>query len=244
MEKITKSGLSKYLSVCGIASRRKSCEMIRNGMVAVNGEIIREPGFKISSADEVSCNGQVLQIPGKLYIMLNKPVGYLCTSDDPHASRKAIDLIKLPPGTAAVRLFSAGRLDKDSEGLLIFTNDGEYAERIMHPRYGVLKRYRVITDAGIPEPELERLRHGISDGNEVLRPEKIIRTGRCRYLFILNEGRKREIRRLVKSAGTAVKTLKRIMLGSLKLGNLPSGKWRCLSPDDIKASLTNPPGAQ
>ncbi len=237
MEKNGKSSLSKYLSVCGIASRRKSCDLIKQGKVRVNHQLVKEPGFKISSQDSVTFAGEQVLCPAKVYIMLNKPRAYICTNDDPHASRKAVDLIKLPPGQARVRLFSAGRLDKDSEGLLIFSNDGDYVEKIMHPKYEVLKSYQVKTNSEISNAVLDKLRAGIHDGGEFLRPEKIIREGDCRYLFILNEGRKREIRRMARFAGTKIEALKRISLGSLKLGTLKSGQWKYLTPEDIKKTL-------
>jgi 23S rRNA pseudouridine2605 synthase len=240
MESPAKISLSKYLSVCGIASRRKSCELIKTGLVKVNSEIITEPGYKISPGDQIRFEDKILSVPQKVYIMLNKPRGYVCTSEDPHAPRKALDLIKLPPSESGIRLFSAGRLDKESEGLLIFTNDGEYAEKIMHPRYEILKSYIVTTNIEIPDLMLNKIRQGINDENEFLKPQKITRDGNCRYTFVLNEGKKREIRRLVKFTGAKVKSLKRVTLGTLELGTLASGKWRYLSAKDINAGLINP----
>lgn len=238
METVGKVSLSKYLSVCGIASRRKSCDLIKQGKVLVNRIIVKEPGFKISSGDSVAFAGEQVVRQGKVYIMLNKPRGYICTNDDPHAPLKAGDLIKLPPEQAHVRLFSAGRLDKDSEGLLIFTNDGDYAEKIMHPKHEILKAYHVGTSAEIVDTVLDKLRGGITDDAEFLRPKKIIKEGNCQYTFILNEGKKREIRRMVRFAGTTIESLTRVSLGSLELGTLKSGQWKYLSPEDIKKTLS------
>ncbi|MDD5698403.1 MAG: pseudouridine synthase [Victivallaceae bacterium] len=238
MQNAGKTSLAKYLGSCGIASRRKSAELIRCGAVQVNGAVIREPGFKISSRDEVVYAGEPVICRPKVYLMLNKPRGYVCTNDDPHALRKAVDLIELPPGQSGIRLFSAGRLDRDSEGLLIFTNDGDYAEKIMHPRHEIIKTYRVETVAEISDGKLSELRAGIIDDHEFLRPEKIVREGKRQYLFILNEGKKREIRRLVRFAGTEVKTLQRIALGALELGTLNCGQWRYLSAEDLAQSLS------
>ena len=170
MEKNEKISLSKYLSVCGIASRRKSCDLIKQGKVQVNQEIVKEPGYKISSRDKVVFAEEQVLSQEKVYIMLNKPRGYICTSDDPYAPLKAIDLIKLPPEQSRIRLFSAGRLDKDSEGLLIFTNDGDYVEKIMHPKYEILKNYQVKTTSEILDNVLNKLRGGIDDDNEFLKP--------------------------------------------------------------------------
>ena len=239
MESDGKVSLSKYLSICGITSRRKSCDLIKQGRVLVNRTVVKEPGFKISSGDRVSFAGEEVVCQPKVHIMLNKPRGYICTSEDPHAPLKAVDLIKLPPEQAHIRLFSAGRLDKDSEGLLIFTNDGDYAEKIMHPKYEILKTYQVRTSAEIADKLLDKLRDGISDDNEFLRPQEIIREGGCLYTFILNEGKKREIRRMARFAGVKVEMLKRIALGSLKLGSLKSGQWKYLLLGDVEKSLDN-----
>ena len=237
MKKTEKISLSKYLSVCGTASRRKSTDLIKQGKVQVNREIIKEPGYKIAPQDEVVYAGKQVLSQKKIYIMLNKPRGCICTNDDPHAPVKALDLIKLPPEQASIRLFSAGRLDKDSEGLLIFTNDGDYAEKIMHPKYEILKTYHVRTFSEISDKILDELRRGINDDNEFLKPKKVIRDGKCQYTFILNEGKKREIRRMVRFAETEIKSLKRISLGALTLGTLKSGEWKYLSPEDIKKTM-------
>lgn len=237
MENNEKISLSKYLSVCGIASRRKSCDLIKQGKVQVNKKIVKEPGYKISPCEEVIFAGKQVLSQEKVYIMLNKPSGCICTSDDPHAPEKAIDLITLPPEQANVRLFSAGRLDKDSEGLLIFTNDGDYAEKIMHPKNEILKNYQVKTTSEIPDKMLDKLRRGINDDNEFLRAKKIKKEGNCLYTFILNEGKKREIRRMVKFAGTEVASLKRIALGALTLGTLERGEWKYLRSEDIEKTL-------
>jgi 23S rRNA pseudouridine2605 synthase len=237
MENNEKISLSKYLSVCGIASRRKSCDLIKQGKVRINGEIIKEPGYKIAPDDKVVFAGKEVILQEKVYIMLNKPRGYICTNEDPHALLKALDLIELPPEQADIRLFSAGRLDKDSEGLLIFTNDGDYVEKLMHPKHEVMKNYQVKTVSEIPEYVLDKLRRGIEDDNEILKAHKIKKEGNCLYTFILNEGKKREIRRMVKFAGTEVSSLKRIALEALTLGTLESGKWKYLTPEDIQKTL-------
>jgi pseudouridine synthase len=237
MQNNEKISLSKYLSVCGIASRRKSCDLIKQGKVQINRQIIKEPGHKISPQDEVIFAGKPVLSQEKIYIMLNKPRGCICTNDDPHAPEKAIDLITLPPEQANIRLFSAGRLDKDSEGLLIFTNDGDYAEKIMHPKHETLKNYQVKTTSEIPEYILDKLRRGIKDDNEILKAHKIKDEGDCLYTFILNEGKKREIRRMAKFAGTEIKSLKRIALGALTLGTLKSSEWKYLTSEDIKKTL-------
>lgn len=237
MENNEKISLSKYLSVCGIASRRKSCELIKQGKVRVNQEVVKEPGCKILPKDKVFFAGEQVLSQKKVYIMLNKPRGYICTNEDPYAPLKAVDLIKLPPNQANVRLFSAGRLDKDSEGLLIFTNDGDYVEKVMHPKNEIIKNYQVKTNSEILDNVLEKLRGGIHDDNQFLKAHKIKKEGNCLYTFLLNEGKKREIRRMMRFAGPEIKSLKRISLGALTLGTLESGKWRYLNPFDIQKTL-------
>lgn len=225
--------LSRFLSLSGVASRRKCADIVKSGLVQINGQTVTEPGCRVNAGDDVLYDGRPVRIEQRIYIMLNKPAGYVCTNDDPHAEKRAFDLIKID----GARLFSAGRLDKDSEGLLIITNDGDYAMQLTHPRYEIFKTYLVETDGAISAGELNRLRHGIIDDGEQLMPQKIEETGSCMYRFILNEGKKREIRRMVAAAGRKTVSLQRISIGSLKLGELESGQWRFLSEAEVKLSL-------
>jgi pseudouridine synthase len=225
--------LSRFLSLSGVASRRKCADIVKAGLVRINGRIVTEPGCRVNAGDEVVYNGCPVRIEQRIYIMLNKPRGYVCTNDDPHAEKRAFDLVKID----GARLFSAGRLDKDSEGLLIITNDGDYAMQLTHPRHEILKTYLVKTDAAIPAGELSRLRSGIIDDGEQLLPRKIEDAGSCLYRFVLNEGKKREIRRMIAAAGRKTISLQRISVGALILGKLESGKWRFLSEVEVKSSL-------
>jgi len=222
------------MSLAGVASRRKSEELIRMGEVKVNGDIVTAPSRNVSPDDIVTVSGKSLRSPSKLYIMLNKPAGYLCSAFDPHADKTVFDLINL----RGVRLFSAGRLDLNSEGLLILTNDGDYAEKLTHPRHNVLKRYRVKTDKPISNNNLNALRSGIRDFGEFLKPVSISKLKAKEYEFVLNEGKKREIRRLVATTGVKVVVLKRVAVGNLRVDDLPVGQWRMLSKKEIAASLS------
>ena len=228
--------LTKYLSTGGVAARRKCAEMIKAGLVKVNGLIVTEPGTRVGPDDRVEVEGLRVSHAKKVYVMLNKPPGYWCTAEDPHADRLAVDLITLP----GVRLFSAGRLDRDSEGLIIFSNDGDYVNILSHPSNGILKQYYVETYKDIAPEQLERIRQGIVDAGEKLCPTRIDRLGAGRYLFVLNEGKKREIRRLAAAAGQKVKLLRRNAIGSLELGNLKPGRWHEMSKAEIAATLSNP----
>ena len=227
--------LVKFLSAAGVASRRAAGDLVKAGRIAVNGRTIREPGFRILPADTVTLDGRPVEPAGRFhYIMLNKPRGYVCTNADPHAPRKAVDLIRLDP---PVRLFSAGRLDKESEGMILFSNDGDYVARLTHPRYEIRKTYLVRVTREFTEPELTRIRTGITDGGEHLRVISIAPAGNCLYRLVLNEGKKREIRRLTAAVGAPTLELRRIRIGGLALGDLPQGAFRELTPEEVALTL-------
>lgn len=234
---MTASGerLVKFLSAAGAASRRAAADLVKAGRVAVNGRCVREPGFRIQISDSVALDGHPVKPIGRFhYILLNKPRGYVCTNADPHAQRKAVDLIRLDP---PVRLFSAGRLDKESEGMLLFSNDGDYVERLTHPRYGIRKTYLVQVVRNFTETELGRIRAGIRDGGEHLRVLSITSEGNCLYRIVLNEGKKREIRRLTSAVGAPTIALRRVRIGGLALGDLPLGAFRELTPEEVALTL-------
>ena len=227
--------LVKFLSAAGVASRRAAGDLVKAGRIAVNGRTIHEPGFRILPADTVTLDGRPVEPAGRFhYIMLNKPRGYVCTNADPHAPRKAVDLIRLDP---PVRLFSAGRLDKESEGMILFSNDGDYVARLTHPRYEIRKTYLVRVTREFTELELTRIRTGITDGGEHLRVISIAPAGNCLYRIVLNEGKKREIRRLTAAVGSPTLELRRIRIGGLALGDLPQGAFRELTPEEVALTL-------
>lgn len=227
--------LDRYLSQAGVASRREAAEIVKSGRVRVNGSYVLEPGRRVEEGDTVLVGSKKIELQRRYYIMLNKPVGYYSTASDPHADLLVLDLVKIPePG---VRLFTAGRLDKDSEGLIILTNDGDYAAKLTHPRYGILKRYKVSTERPIRDEAMERIRRGIYSEGEMIKAVDIKCVNRYSYIFTMAEGKKREVRRLVASAGAKINRLKRIAIGGLNIGSLPSGEWRFLTANDIKASL-------
>lgn len=235
MDHDNRERLVKFLSSAGAASRRAAGELVKSGRVTVNGRTILEPGTRISAADLVTLDGTPVRQPEKrLYLMLHKPRGYVCTNNDPHAERKAVDLIRLDP---PVRLFSAGRLDKESEGLILFSNDGAYVEQLTHPRHEILKQYHVRITRDLTAPELERIRAGIADDGDILRVRAIDRIGPAYYRITLNEGKKREIRRITAAVGAPTLQLKRVRVGGLELGSLPPGRWRMLTPEEVTLSL-------
>lgn len=226
--------LAKFLSVNGAASRRRAAELVRAGRVAVNGVTVDNPADPVPPAAEVRLDGRVVAPLGRRhYVMLNKPRGYVCTNEDIHAARKALDLIALP----GVRLVSAGRLDKESDGLLLFSDDGDFIYRVAHPKFEILKVYEVATGRPLPDRALRRLRDGIVDAGEFLQPHSLEPVGPAVYRVVLNEGRKREIRRLIAAAGGKVVRLTRLSVGHLTLGGLPAGCWRELSSREVEEAL-------
>ena len=233
--------LGKFLALRTALSRRAAVEAVKAGRVRLDGETVREPARRVTPGSRVELDGNAVETDEARplrYYMLNKPRGYVCSSADPHAEKLALDLLPVEPG---VRLFSAGRLDTESEGLLIFSNDGDYVEELSHPRNRVLKRYRVEVARPLSEREMSRLREGIADDGEVLRAIEVIPRGGCAYEFVLNEGRKREIRRMTAAVGAPTKRLRRFAVGALELGDLPEGKFRELSPEERRLSLIRAP---
>ena len=209
-------------------------ELVKSGRVTVNGITVTDPARRIAGSDLVALDGnRVSPESVKRYIMLNKPRGYTCSNADSHAKKLAVDLIGIPE-----RVYSAGRLDKDSEGLILFSNDGEYVHTLGHPGFGVRKRYLVRLERELRQEEIDRLMQGITDQDEVLKPDLIESLGKCLYRFTLNEGKNREIRRMAAFCGTEVKRLCRISVGKLQLGNLAPGKWRELTPREVQDSLS------
>ncbi|MBU4253032.1 MAG: rRNA pseudouridine synthase [Acidobacteria bacterium] len=230
--------LNKYLSQSGVTSRRDADRLIEKGDVRVNGEVVRTLGTKIDeSKDRVEVKGKAVKPEDdSVSIVLYKPPGYLVTLKDPQQRPTVMGLIR----TLKRRVFPVGRLDFDSEGLLLFTDDGELAHRLMHPRYQIQKEYRVEV-TGFPEKEaLDRLKTGIVlDGKKTAPAEVRLLRQEDRHSFlqiVIHEGRKREVRRMMEAVGHDVLSLKRTRFGSIRLGNLKPGEWRRLEPHEI-ASL-------
>ncbi len=241
--------LNVYLARNGIASRRKADEMIASGEVLVDGEIVTELGTRIDPVSQrVEVNGVVLKPEGERhrYYLLNKPEGVVCTNDPREARPRAIDLIG---DRRKGRIYTVGRLDEDSEGLVILTNDGEFANRVSHPRYGILKTYRVQVRGRVDDATLAKLREGIrlSDFRSHFERVKVLRATdeRSLLLITLQEGRNREIRRVFAKLGLPVHRLRRMEIGNLTERGLRIGAWRPLSRDEIEGLLEfSPAGGQ
>ncbi len=230
--------LQKFLADAGIASRRASEQIIVAGRVTVNGKVVTELGTRVEpGSDRVQLDGQPVATLKKLYVALNKPVGYTCTRKDPHAANVVGQL--LPADWTS--LYSVGRLDRESEGLLFLTNDGDFCLRITHPRYGIRKKYLVTVEGRLRPGLIERFRAGVEIEGERLRIEggRIVSSGHGATILELDlaEGRYREIRRLFESEELEVLRLVRMQIGPIKLGELRPGRWRTLTPAELKTLL-------
>jgi pseudouridine synthase len=229
--------LNKFLSQSGVASRREADKMIQEGRIKVNGEVVQTLGFKVDETkDEVCVDEKIIKKDqGLIYVMLNKPPGYLVTLKDPYRRPTIMDLIY----RIQSRIFPVGRLDLDSRGLLLLTNDGELAHRLMHPRYKIKKLYLVTVKGKVDRTSLSRLEKGIYLEGRKTAPARIERLSegpKRSFLKIeIHEGRKREIRRMLDAVGLAVIDLQRIRYAELGLGNLEQGTWRHLTKKEVRA---------
>ncbi|MCC8073549.1 MAG: rRNA pseudouridine synthase [Clostridiales bacterium] len=236
--------LQKFMADCGVASRRKSEELIDMGKVKVNGHIAHIGDKVDPKKDVVTVHGKrINKVSRMYYIMLNKPRGYVTTVSDELGRKTVMDLIDVP-----ARVYPVGRLDKDSEGLLILTNDGSFANALTHPKHNYAKVYRVTVRPSVSDEILDKLRNGIEiDGRKTAPCDVNVITeeeGRVVLEFILREGRNRQIRKMCEAVDLQVARLKRISIGPVKLGMLQTGKSRELTDNEVKKLLRsgNPTG--
>ena len=227
--------LQKFLADAGIASRRASEKLIEAGEVRVNGQVVRELGTKVDPLhDHVQVDGRPVKPRKKLYVAINKPPGYICSKSDPEKRRTVGDL--LPKEWS--NLNSVGRLDYNSEGLIFFTNDGDFALKLTHPRYGVRKKYLVTVVGEVTPEHIKEFLKGVYQDGDLLRVEqgRIIKSNKSHSLveLALREGKNREIRRLFEALGFEVERLQRVQIGPVKLGQLPRGKWRALTAAEVR----------
>jgi 23S rRNA pseudouridine2605 synthase len=230
--------LHKFLAEAGVASRRACEQIILAGRVAVNGETVRQLGTKIDPPhDRVTLDRQPVRAKRKLYVALHKPRGCVCSRQDERGRPTVYDC--LPKEWTG--LYSVGRLDYDTEGLLFLTNDGEFALRLTHPRYGVRKRYVATIEGRVAAEWLEPFTRGVVHEGERLKAEKVrlVSAGAARSVVELElaEGKNREVRRLFAARGLTVKRLQRTQVGKIRLGELKPGKWRTLTEPEIHSLL-------
>lgn len=226
--------LNKFLSNSGIASRRKCDELIKEGKVFVNGKVASELGMQINEKkDKVTAMGKVVKLPSSfVYIKLNKPKGYACTASDEKGRKTIYQLID-----TTERLFSIGRLDYDTEGLILLTNDGDFANRVAHPKFLIEKEYRVTIEGEIKESELAVLRRGVViEGTRMpsARVEFLSFDGKFTKLsVVIDEGQNRQIRRMFEAIGKTIRLLKRVRTGQVKLGGLKRGDYKDLTEEEL-----------
>jgi 23S rRNA pseudouridine2605 synthase len=228
--------LNHFLAMCGVCSRRAADGYIRGGRVEVNGELCTELGTRVDpQSDDVRCDGSRVQPERPTYVLFNKPKGVVCTNAKHEQKKRVIDFLPEVRG----RLFTVGRLDLDSEGLILLTNDGSFALEMTHPRYGVPKLYAVLLRGRVEQQDLDKARGGVwlSEGPTAGMNVRIERTGKDRtYLKVtLREGKNREIRRVFAKLGYPVIDLKRVRIGELNLHGLSAGGWRFVQKHEIDA---------
>ena len=228
-----KERIQKIISARGVASRRKAEEWIQEGRVSCNGKICTLGDTADTETDLITVDGAALPAAEKpVYIMLHKPRGFVTTLSDEKGRKNAAQLVN-----CGCRVYPIGRLDMDSEGLLLFTNDGEFANTLMHPRHEVNKTYRVIV-SGCTEDALDKLKRPVVlDGYQIRKPDVVFENGNAdsaSVLVTIHEGRNRQVRRMCNMAGMKVERLIRIREGAVELGTLKKGQWRYLREEEVK----------
>jgi 23S rRNA pseudouridine2605 synthase len=222
--------LAKYLAHSGVASRRAAEHLIAAGRVKVRGEVVTDPAFDVGEDSGVEVDGRAVAPEPTEVWAVNKPAGVTSTAREPGHRRALTELVE-----SGRRLYPVGRLDVDSTGLILLTNDGELANRLTHPRYGVPKTYRVVLARPPAERDLERLRRGVRLEDGPTAPATVRRTGEREVELTIGEGRKRQVRRMAEAVGHRVQSLERVRVGSLQLGDLEPGAARRLNEEEVEA---------
>ena len=225
--------LNKYIANSGVCSRREADNLILAGVVTVNGEVVTELGTKVNiNTDDIRFNGERLKGETKVYIVMNKPKGYVTTASDPHADKTVMDLLKACP----TRVFPVGRLDKNTTGVLMFTNDGEIAEKLTHPSYDKKKIYQVSLDSKLRQEDYEKILSGVELSDGVIAADELefIEADDHRKLGIeIHSGKNRIVRRIFESLGYEVKALDRVYFAGLTKKGIKRGDWRYLTEGEI-----------
>lgn len=225
--------LNRYIAHCGICSRREADDLIREGAITVNGKKVTDLGTKVVPGDVVKHKNKVITVEKKVYILMNKPKGYVTTVEDPHADKTVLDLIG---DACAERVYPVGRLDKATTGVLLLTNDGELTGRLTHPKYQRKKIYHVFLDRQVIRNDLFKLTEGIDVDGELVAADAVSYADpedRSQVGIEIHSGQNRIVRRLFESMGYNVTKLDRVYFAGLTKKNLPRGKWRFLTPKEI-----------
>ena len=222
--------INKFIAQAGYSSRRKADDLIKSGKVKVNGRVLEQMGYDVSEDDIVSIGGDILKLEEYFYYKLNKPVGYITSNFDPHNDKDLNDLIEIDE-----RFFAAGRLDKDSHGLLIITNDGDFTNSLVHPSSGISKEYIVKVDRLLNDDQINSFKTGLDIGNNQITSKAIIRfLGENTYRVVIRQGYNRQIRRMFDVLGSNVLDLKRERIGAIYLDDLKEGKYRKFNKKEME----------
>ena len=229
-----------FLSHNGVCSRRDALELVQSGRVRINGRMVKEPSAQVEGGEEITVDGQVIGIKRLAYVMLNKPAGYTTTKDDPHAEKTVMDLLP----SHLRHLSPVGRLDRESEGLLLLTNDGDLANKLTHPKFHAPKTYLVRVKGELTKEKQRKMETGVVvEGTKTLpcQVKEVQYNGTdTEFKITLSEGRKRQIRMMTRSVGHTVNFLRRLSIGNVSLGDLKTGQWRDLSLQEINSLKGSP----
>jgi len=230
--------LQKFLAEAGVGSRRHCETLIQHGSISVNGLPVTVLGTKIDPAvDRIAVDSQPVTIERKVYIALHKPTGVLCTSRDTHGRKRVLDLLP----ASLPRLYTVGRLDYDTAGLVFLTNDGSFSLRLTHPRYKMPKTYLAEVAGELSREQIACLLKGVASEGDWLRAEKVFDVqshgANTELKLVLREGKKRQIRRMLAAVGHPVQRLVRLAVGTIKLGDLQVGQWRYLKDEEVRSLL-------
>ncbi len=227
--------LNKYLAHCGVCSRRDAVAIIKEEKVKINGQIITEPGYKVADRDEVKVNGKKIHIQKELvYILVNKPKDYITTSEDPQGRKTIMDLLK---GVTDQRIYPVGRLDRNTTGVLLLTNDGELTQKLSHPSYQVKKVYEVTLDKPLEKKDFEKMLNGLTLEDGFIAPDALGYADPKNKKIIgieIHSGRNRIVRRMFEHLGYDVKNLDRVLFANLTKKNVDRGKWRYLNEKEVR----------
>ena len=227
--------LNKYIANAGICSRREADEMIATGVITVNGEICTQLGTLVGPNDKVQFGGQTLKAEKKVYLLMNKPKGYITTSDDPEDRKTVMDLLD---GACSERIYPVGRLDRNTTGVLLFTNDGDMAKKLTHPSHGARKIYHVTLDKPLTHKDMQDISKGVylEDGLVTVDEISYVESGDRKEVGVqLHSGKNRVVRRIFGAVGFPVKRLVRTQIGPIKLGDIKPGSYRVLSQTEVRS---------
>lgn len=220
--------LNKYISNSGYTSRRKADDLIFQGKVMVGDKIIKDPAYRVNKTDIIKVNNVEIHLEEKIYYLLNKPVGYMSSLADPNYDKFVVDLIPTDK-----RIYPVGRLDIDSSGLLILTNDGELTNKLTHPSNRIEKKYYLRLEKPLSKNDVEMLENGVKIDNKMPAKGLVEYISNNEYYISISEGRNRQIRKMIDAVGNSVIDLCRVKIGSLNLGNLKAGSYRKLTEEEV-----------